>query len=136
MSDQIDYITAFYEIVDNQTSDQTYIGSLIFNHKGQQFAQSVARLSQFKHSKQLYLKFTMISLHIRYKTNQMILYPSLSEVQIKEVATLKWVIPSSIINDFQKYLKNVAYYTPINDSHMYCVLSKWWFISICTSEFI
>ena len=77
---------------------------------------SAGFLSQFNDSTQISFKFKIITLQIKYKTNEMLYYPSQKAVELKEISSLKWTVPLSLIESFKTYANEIVYDGPRNDN--------------------
>ena len=105
-SKDIDYIIISWtlKLFENDASDYKHNINRCIKYPVDGFClHSVAALSQFTNSKQLSLKFNINSLQIKYKTDKIVYYPSLSTIQLNEISRLKWNVSTSLINNFKSY---------------------------------
>ena len=122
MSKTIDYIIVAYEFscFDFKSLDRNIkFFRKIYHENTNKFhwhLQSIGLSSQFKDIEPLSSNFKITSLQIKYKTEEIIYYPSLSAVKFKETSSLKWNVSKALIDILKTYPHRAAYTGPIVDN--------------------
>ena len=120
-SDVIDYAIVALQAtcVDDNALHRGYKFFVQIDFEGDQkhFMQTMATISEIKDSQQLSFNFKILSMQIKYKdSNKMMYYPSLAATQLQQTCSLKWDVPTTMISNLKDHPYKVAYSGPIQNN--------------------